>query len=222
MTNEAKAGKLSILKCDQCRDGYLIVKPTKDDNYFLGCTNYKRDGTGCGKVIWKQQYYDMLNLPPDPEPVKKFTRESAVVSRNTSNKKPTEQSNTSVVIKKANVKLVNYNENDLNDIVHTVLQCLTHISTKRFYGITILTDVLRGVQNERIADAKLDMLPEYGKLKLIKREDIVAIIEWLIENHFILQTKGQYPVLHPTYEGMHYDEKVTERSLKKLQGILYG
>ena len=42
MTNEYRAGKLSIMKCDQCRDGYLIVKPAKDNNYFLGCTNYKR------------------------------------------------------------------------------------------------------------------------------------------------------------------------------------
>ena len=30
MTNEYKAGKLSIIKCDQCRDGYLIVKPGRD------------------------------------------------------------------------------------------------------------------------------------------------------------------------------------------------
>ena len=41
MTNEYGAGKLSIMKCDQCRDGYLIVKPAKDGNFFLGCTNYK-------------------------------------------------------------------------------------------------------------------------------------------------------------------------------------
>jgi DNA helicase-4 len=51
MTNEYKAGKLSILKCDHCRDGYLIVKPAKSNGYFLGCTNYKKDGTGCNNVI---------------------------------------------------------------------------------------------------------------------------------------------------------------------------
>ena len=65
MTNEYGAGKLSIMKCDQCRDGYLIVKPGRDNNFFLGCTNYKKDGTGCGKVIWKQQYYELLGLTPD-------------------------------------------------------------------------------------------------------------------------------------------------------------
>lgn len=59
MTNEYKAGKLCIMKCDQCRDGYLIVKPAKNVGYFLGCTNYKADKTGCSNIIWKQQYYDM-------------------------------------------------------------------------------------------------------------------------------------------------------------------
>ncbi|MDD3417879.1 MAG: UvrD-helicase domain-containing protein, partial [Lachnospiraceae bacterium] len=51
MTNEYKGGKLSIQKCDHCRDGYLIVKPARGKDYFLGCTNYKKDGTGCNNVI---------------------------------------------------------------------------------------------------------------------------------------------------------------------------
>ncbi len=46
------------------------------------------------------------------------------------------------------------------------------------------------------------------------------IVEWMIENHFILKTKGQYPVLHPTYEGMHYDEIVTGGMLKRLKKYL--
>ena len=37
MTNEYKAGKMSIIKCDQCRDGYLIVRQAKNNDYFLGC-----------------------------------------------------------------------------------------------------------------------------------------------------------------------------------------
>ena len=57
----------------------------------------------------------------------------------------------------------------------------------------------------------------YGKLKIVRRDDLITIIEWLIENHFILKTKHPtYPVLHPTYEGMHYDETITANKLKKL------
>ena len=48
-------------------------------------------------------------------------------------------------------------------------------------------------------------------------ENYETHIEWLIENHFVLQTKGLYPVLHPTYEGTHYSETITEGMLKKLK-----
>ena len=46
--------------------------------------------------------------------------------------------------------------------------------------------------------------------------EIILLIEWLIENKMILQTKGQYPVLHPTYEGNHYKEVITKDMLKSL------
>ncbi len=51
MTNEIKAGTLSIRKCDSCRDGYLIIKPGRNGSYFLGCTNYRKDGKGCNRTV---------------------------------------------------------------------------------------------------------------------------------------------------------------------------
>ena len=57
MTNDLSGGQLSIIKCDQCRDGYLIVKPGKGDRPpFLGCTNYKHDGTGCSGFMTLDYY----------------------------------------------------------------------------------------------------------------------------------------------------------------------
>ena len=53
MTNDLKGGKLAISKCPDCEDGYLIVKPMKSKDgvdygeRMLGCTNYKKDGSGC-------------------------------------------------------------------------------------------------------------------------------------------------------------------------------
>ena len=35
MTNDYRAGKLCIQKCDKCRDGYLVVKSSKENGYFL-------------------------------------------------------------------------------------------------------------------------------------------------------------------------------------------
>lgn len=57
MTNDLRGGILPVLKCDQCNDGYLIVKPGKDGSApFLGCTNYKTDKTGCSRVMTREYY----------------------------------------------------------------------------------------------------------------------------------------------------------------------
>lgn len=60
MTNEYAAGELSIMKCGQCRDGYLIVRKGRGDQYFLGCSNYKRDGTGCNHSVSRVKYNEMM------------------------------------------------------------------------------------------------------------------------------------------------------------------
>ena len=220
MTNEYKAGKLSILKCDQCRDGYLIVKPGKEHSYFLGCTNYKKDGTGCGKFMVPKVYYQTLGIDPDtlPEPQTtpiafKPKKQATTIVTKTEEKK--------TIIKRADISNVTYKGVDLNDIVYTILNCLEHISEKHYYGVTMLTDVLRGANSKKIISSGLNNIAEYGKLKNISREDLILIIEWLIENHFILKTKHPtYPVLHPTYDGTHYSETMTNGKLKKLYDAL--
>lgn len=55
MTNDRRGGELSIQKCDWCEDGYLIVKEGRN-GYILGCTNYKKDGSGCGRMLNKDHY----------------------------------------------------------------------------------------------------------------------------------------------------------------------
>ena len=225
MTNEYKAGKMSIMKCDQCRDGYLIVKPGKENQYFLGCTNYNKNGTGCGRFITPSYYYEMFKLSPNPVPAKTFPKAKDILPKNTENSKlqtktakPEYQESNN--IEKANIKPVFYVKKDLNDVLYTVLHCLSHISEKKYYGITVLVDVLRGSKSKKIMAAGLNHIAEYASLKEIDRESLVAIIEWAIDNHFILQTKGMYPVLHPTYEGTHYNETITANKLKKLLDYL--
>ena len=60
MTNDKRGGELSIHKCDWCKDGYLVVKKA-GDGFFLGCTNYKPDRTGCGRMLSAGQYEFWLN-----------------------------------------------------------------------------------------------------------------------------------------------------------------
>lgn len=56
MTNNLVGDEMSIMKCDKCKDGYLIVKDGRGTGPFLGCTNYKADKTGCNNYITKDFY----------------------------------------------------------------------------------------------------------------------------------------------------------------------
>ena len=57
MTNN-KTYKHDILKCDWCRDGYLIVRINpRDGDVFYGCTNYHNPSVNCKR---------MFPLPNDP------------------------------------------------------------------------------------------------------------------------------------------------------------
>ncbi len=55
MTNDKRGGELSIQKCDWCKDGYLVVKKGRTE-YILGCTNYKPDKSGCGRLLSQEHY----------------------------------------------------------------------------------------------------------------------------------------------------------------------
>lgn len=225
MTNEYKAGKLSIIKCDSCRDGYLIVKPGKTNDYFLGCTNYKKDGTGCGNVIRRKQFYEEMSYSLEPMPLKNINgadTASDTTNRQTFDKKETpyikpEYKEEIIKIEKGIFKPVTYKGYDLNDAVYVILNALQHISAIHYYGVTTMIDVLRGIETKKILGAKLNAIPEFGALEEFSREELYTTFEWLLANHFMLKTKGLYPVLHSTYDGIHYAEKITVANLKNLK-----
>lgn len=218
----------------------MIVKPAKQNGYLLGCTNYRKDGTGCNHIINKKPFYDMMGYAPDPpqtmrddealsgtkQTSSKGSAEHTVIERirpsepETKEKQQSNESVQDIQIKKGNFETVFYNGQDLNDIVCITLNALQHVSNIRFYGVTILVDVLSGNATERLTKAKLDLIPEYAKLSKLSRKELYAVIDWLIANHYMLKTKGQYPVLHSTYDGIHYDEKMNAGQLKQLKRYL--
>ena len=114
-------------------------------------------------------------------------------------------------------KPIEYNGCDLNATLGLILQTLSDVSQKKYYGATILIDVLRGSQNKRVLSDGLDDCKGYGKLAGVRREDVQFLVEWLIENEYIRQTRGPYPVLHPTYNGEHYGEVITRQKLQALK-----
>ncbi len=217
MTNEYKAGKLSILKCDSCRDGYLVVKksPRKED-FFLGCTNYQSDGLGCNRSISSRDYYEMFNLVDVNVQINEQS-ELVSLTKKVKQAKPVIIEEEKVQIKQAETKKVIYQDKDLNQVVYMILNCLYHISEKKYFGITTLVDVLRGSNSKKIFKNELNQVKEYGKLQDMSRDDLEFIINWLIDNHFILKTKHPtYPVLHITSDSLNYNKTMTTGKLKKL------
>ena len=250
MTNDYRAGKLSIQKCDKCRDGYLVVKKGKAEDYFLGCTNYKYNNTGCNNMVSRLSYYaqmgykmfdDISNTDKTSENKYETTNSATIgfgkndFGKKESGKKnpyskepsigfgrPIEKQNEDdyVEIIKSDLKPVLYKNINLNAVVYNVVCALQNISKTRFFGITVLSDVLRGAISKKIIENKLNNVPQFGIYKKLPVESIRTIIEWMISEHYILQTKEQFPVLHSTYEGLHYSETITEEKLKKLKKYL--
>ena len=224
MTNEYKAGKLSIIKCDQCRDGYLIVKPGGSKSpYMLGCTNYKKDKTGCGRVMSPKYYYEYMGIKDTdlaaPVVVPKgrdIKPKNQAIMRNPEPKQKPERT----VIEKANLSGIMYRKQDLDAALQLILQCLSDISINRFYNSDVLIDILRGNEPIQVKDVSIMQVEGFGKLQDISREDLKIIVDWLIEKKFILETKERYPVLHPTYNGIQYGSTIKKSLLLDLKKCL--
>ncbi len=232
MTNDYKAGKLSIMKCEQCRDGYLIIKSGKGSGYFLGCTNFTVNKKGCNNTMSSADYYTLMNCTPEPTPAVKKMKGRDILPKNVQDVQKvfetSEKKKAVVSIKQENINNVQsefagkvyYKNIDLYEIIVCLLNCLEHISEKHFYGISILVATVRGGNRWQMRQGDLMQVAEYGKYSEMKREDVWAIVLWLIDNHYMLRTKERYPKLHPTYEGRHYEESMSIWKLKNLKAYL--
>lgn len=224
MTNDLKGNKLSICKCDKCQSGYLIVKrSSKDGNCFLGCTNYSKNGKGCSNIASKDEYYKAMKLPVDPVlPEEKKESQTMIKNETVSASKAVPPSFQTVTpIQKADLPEVYHNGYSINNAIYEILSCLSEVSERHFFGVTVLVDTLTGNSSSQIKKHKLYEVSVYGKLDTIPNEELKTMIDWMIHQHFILKTNHPtYPVLHPTYEGNHYKDFLTANSLNQLKKIL--
>ena len=60
----------------------------------------------------------------------------------------------------------------------------------------VLKDVLKGSKGQKILKYNLHEIEGYGALKDIQGEDLLIIIDYLIEQSAIVQTKSRYPVIY--------------------------
>ncbi len=161
MTNDLRGGKLSIEKCDKCKDGYLIVKQGSSET-ILGCTNYKNDGTGCDRMMsyeyYKRWRFDgfendisvdkpsYLTSPPQKAPV-------------------VQQQKTDTARKKADVHKVNYavrfiQKDGFSIVVDNDGSLITDI------------DLLKRLRSLRATIAKRENIPAY---RIVSNKGLVSL-----------------------------------------------
>lgn len=63
---------------------------------------------------------------------------------------------------------------------------------------------------------ELNAIKEFGALIYLSSEEIIRVIYWLIEYHYMIKTVGQYPVLHITSEGLNYSKQFTPEMAENL------
>lgn len=222
MTNDINGGVLSIMKCDQCTSGYLVVKKS-DDNYFLGCTNYKNDGTGCNNTVNYDKYCELYGL----DKTKYEHKVGTYKKPNEAKKKQQELAKSTNVnfnepkVEEANIKEVTWGNKNLNNVCYWILKCLIDISKKRYYGEVVLAEVLHGSNTKMIEKNDFNKLQTYGLYNDVDVDDLRTMINFLIDEGYILKTNNKlYPVLHITVKGMNYKENMKIVTLKKLKKLL--
>lgn len=237
MTNDISGKKLSIMKCTDCQDGYLLVKSSGKGGYFLGCSNYKKDRTGCNRTISMKEYYKRMGYDwtmdaeaenPDPKPSGRSRKpperpeekhtDTGNKTENNGGRRNWEQEMLDGGAENAYAgdRFPEYRGRTVYQIAETVLQALVHISDRHYFGVQVLAGVLCGSKEEQIRKHRLDAAAEYAALKDLSREEVATVIYWLIDKNYIQQTKGRYPVLHITNPGLTYRERFTPRNMKSL------
>ena len=215
MTNDLKAGKLQIMKCEKCQDGYLIPKKGKK-GYFLGCTNYKEDGTGCNNSISPDKYYEMMSLTPD----------KPIEAREKNIEKIKSDRDMSIVVDKGikyDIRIYDINNDnnlsDFNYVVNVIISCINHVSQKQYYGVKKTVEILFGKEPKTNKNIDFNSIPEFGVLKECNKDEIEVLINTLIICKLLLKTKEKYPVLHITSDGLVYHKNNDQEIVKQLYKV---
>ena len=92
--------------------------------------------------------------------------------------------------------LKEYKLTDVTVDSQKILSCI--IKTRQRYGASTIIDVLAGSKKESIINAGLDEQSTYGIMSKTKKTAISELITKLIDEEYIHQTEGKYPILEVT------------------------
>lgn len=92
--------------------------------------------------------------------------------------------------------LTEFEKVDYTAQAQMILSCVYRCEER--YGITMICDVLRGSQNQRVLHAGLNDLSTYGLLSDTPYKKIRQMIDALLTDGFLRMEEGEYPVLRLT------------------------
>lgn len=220
VTNDIQGGKLSICKCDRCQDGYLIVKKSNQNNVrFLGCTNYKNNGTGCNNVLFPQQYYKLMGYENESYWSENEDEVSPAPRTRGSKKAITESNQTQTAVHPISAEKVA--GNDINLLVRSLLEGLREITEICFINLPTFVSVMRGETNEYIVRKGLNRISYFGCMKDLSVRDIDLVIQWMIAKKiFYLPSGKKNPLIRLSYEANNIDEIASPAALQALRNRL--
>ena len=90
-------------------------------------------------------------------------------------------------------------------------------------GRNLLVKVLKGSKAKKVLELQLDQSPVYGYFKEVKTEDILAKVDWCIENHFLRVVYDyRLPVIEYTPKGWEIEKDIySDELLEKINEVCF-
>lgn len=81
-----------------------------------------------------------------------------------------------------------------------VLSCVKRMGEK--FGKALVAKVLAGSNDQKIKQWNFETLPTYGLMKDYSQKEIANLIDYLIAEHYLIPSEGQYPLLSVSEQGI--------------------
>lgn len=113
--------------------------------------------------------------------------------------------------------LTEYEEKDVTEISRTIISAVYTLGQR--YGISLITEFLRGAKTKRILHMGLDDVQFYAALNSVSVDMIRKVINELVMMGYLMQTSEEYPVLKlgKNYEDLNRDSKIIIKLPKAIE-----
>jgi len=105
-------------------------------------------------------------------------------------------------------------ETDMTIEAQKIMSCIKRMREQ--FGNTLVTDVLKGANTQKIRDMHFNVLPTYSIMKDYSKDTIKEMISFLIAEGYLALAGDKYPILRLTlksYEVLKGDQKVSIRRI---------